>query len=151
MTHEADATYSGDPSASDVDAVRFLIGDTDLADFILSDSEIEFLITTESGIYPAASQAALTMAAAFGRKADKSVGDLSIRYSDRREHYLALSKQLASQSVSKGAALTGITGGRGQERDPMFWLGMNRQPGTPVTSYSESSGSLSSFSASAST
>ena len=147
MSHEADSTYSGDPSASDVDAVRFLVGDTDDSGFVLSDSEINFLLTTEGSIYAASAQAALTMAAAFGRKADKSVGDLSIRYSDRREHYLELSTQLGDQVASKGSALTGITGGRGAERDPLFWLGMNRTPGTPVTTYTESSGSLSSFSA----
>ena len=147
MSHEADATYSGDPASSDLDAVRFLVGDTDQSGFVLSDPEIEFLITTEGAIYPAAAQAALTMAASFGRKADKSVGDLSIRYSDRREHYLELANKLGDEAATKGAALTGITGGRGAERDPIFWLGMNRTPGTPVTTYSESSGSLSSFSA----
>lgn len=144
MALEADATYSGDPANSDLDAVRFLIGDT--SSFILSDSEIGFLIASEGNIYAAASQASLTMAASFGRKADKSVGDLSIRYSDRREHFLELADKLGGQSATKGLALTGITGGRGAERDPIFWLGMNRTPGTPVTSYSTSSGSLSTFS-----
>lgn len=146
MSNEADATYSGDPSASDLDAVRFLIGDTDVSNLILTDSEVNFLLTEEGNKYSAASRAALSMAATFGRKADKSVGDLSIRYSDRRQHYLELATKLADHASMKGSALTGITGGRGSERDPMFWLGMQRMPGTPVTSYSTSSGSLESFS-----
>lgn len=39
-------TYSGDPSASDLDAARFLIGDTDKAMPIMQDEEIQYIIDT---------------------------------------------------------------------------------------------------------
>lgn len=148
MSHEADRTYSGDPATSELDAARFLVGDTDIDNLVLSDSEVDFLLANNNDLYSAASEYATTLGAHFGRKADKSVGDLSIRYSDRRDHYLELADKLADEAGTKGGALVGITGGRGAERDPIFWLGMNRTPGTPVTTYTEASGSLESFSAS---
>lgn len=150
MSHEANATYSGDPSTSDLDAVRFMLGDTSEDNFVLTDPEVQYLIDTETSLYGAASEGARAMAASYGSKADKSVGDLSIRYSDRRDHFLALADKYSDKANTSGSALTGITGGRGQERDPMFWLGQMRQPGTPVTDYSTSAASLESFSASGS-
>lgn len=38
-------TYSGDPSASELDAVRFAIGDTVAVAALLQDEEIEFIIS----------------------------------------------------------------------------------------------------------
>lgn len=150
MSHEADATYSGNPGDSDLDAVRFTLGDTGPDSFVLTDPEIQYLIDTHSSVAAAAAEGAQSLAASYGAKADKSVGDLSIRYSDRREYYLKLADKLGDKSAGTGA-LTGITGGRGAERDPMFWLGQMRDPSTPVTDYSTSLASLESFSASAST
>jgi len=150
VSHEANATYSGDPSSSDLDAVRFILADTGDT-FILTDPEIEYLLATNSSPAAAAAEGARTMAAVYGSKADKSVGDLSIRYSDRREHFQTLADTLDGKTASLGSALTGITGGRGAERDPIFWLGQMRQPGTPVTDYSTSMASVESFSAGTST
>lgn len=39
-------TYSGDPSNSDLDAARFLIGDTDKEAQIMQDEEIMYIINT---------------------------------------------------------------------------------------------------------
>lgn len=39
-------SYSGDPSASDLDAARFLIGDTDVTAPIMQDEEIQYIIDT---------------------------------------------------------------------------------------------------------
>lgn len=39
-------TYSGDPSKSDLDAARFLIGDTDEKSPIMQDEEIKYIIDT---------------------------------------------------------------------------------------------------------
>ena len=39
-------SYSGDPSASDLDAARFLIGDTDVTTPIMQDEEIQYIIDT---------------------------------------------------------------------------------------------------------
>lgn len=39
-------TYSGDPSHSDIDEARFLIGDTDDKSPIMQDEEIQYIINT---------------------------------------------------------------------------------------------------------
>lgn len=39
-------TYSGDPNKSDLDAARFLIGDTDKNSPIMQDEEIKYIIDT---------------------------------------------------------------------------------------------------------
>ena len=41
-------SYSGDPSASELDAARFLIGDTDSTSPIMQDEEIQYIIDTSS-------------------------------------------------------------------------------------------------------
>lgn len=75
-------TYTGDPSVSDRDKVRFLIGDiVATAEATLSDEEIAYLLTTWAGdIYEAARNGCETLAARYTGKAttSKSVGDLSL-------------------------------------------------------------------------
>jgi len=73
-------TYSGDPSNSSKDAVRFTIGDTDDTDELVSDEEIAYLISIHNGVGMAAVGAARAVAAKYSRKADQSraVGDLSL-------------------------------------------------------------------------
>jgi len=94
-------TYSGDPSASDLDAVRFLIGDTAENDAELQDEEILYLLTTWGGTYPAAIAACEVVS---GRYADRtnysrSVGDLSISesYGASAAEYRQLANRLRAQ------------------------------------------------------
>lgn len=86
-------TYTGDPSDSDKDAVRFIIGDTNTGDQLLSDEEIAWLLTENGGKYAAAVAACEAIAAAFSRKIDltsASEGSLSLSYADRRKYYLEM-------------------------------------------------------------
>lgn len=56
-------TYSGDPSASKLDAVRFALGDTDASQPLLQDEEINYLISmypNDSGLMAAAFRQAAT-------------------------------------------------------------------------------------------
>lgn len=89
-------TYSGDPATSDRDKVRFLIGDTDSTDQLLQDAEIAYVITEAGGsIYQAAHDAAYAVASKFSRMAtSKSVGDLSLSYSDRAKAFFDLANEL---------------------------------------------------------
>ena len=80
-------TYSGDPSSSDKDAVRFLIGDTDTNDQLVQDEEINWALT-EGGVYYAASLTARSISAKFARRADFEVSkDLKVSYSKTAENY----------------------------------------------------------------
>ena len=83
-------TYSGDPSASSLDAVRFLIGDTDPTDRQLSDEEILYLTTQRTSDYGAASSACLALVAKYSRQVSTYVGDLRVAAEQRQEHYQQL-------------------------------------------------------------
>ena len=89
-------TYSGDPASSDRDAVRFLIGDTDSTDQLLQDAEVSFCIAQAGpNLYQAAHDAAYAIASKFSRMAtSKSVGDLSLSYSDRAKAFFDLANEL---------------------------------------------------------
>jgi hypothetical protein len=91
-------TYSGDPSASDRDAVRFRIGDTDEAEPLLADAEIDWLLAEQGTVLPAAIEACRAIAARYARKCDKSVGPVSISYSQRSQHYRDLAAEIAHEA-----------------------------------------------------
>lgn len=87
-------SYSGDPSNSDKDKVRFLLGDTNKDAPLLQDGEIAFLITSQNTVIEAAVAGAQAIAAQFARLTDESVGDISKSYSQRVEHYRQLASDL---------------------------------------------------------
>ncbi len=96
-------TYSGDPAASDLDQVRFRIGDTDTDDQQLQDAEINWAIAEETDLDLAAATSALAIAAKYARLADKEVGDLQIQYSQRQKHYQDLAKGLSADAAITNA------------------------------------------------
>ena len=87
-------SYSGDPGASDLDEVRFLIGDTDTDDQQLSDEEINYLLTSTGSVQAAALGAARSLWAKYSRLVDQKTGDIDIKYSQRKDAYAALIRQL---------------------------------------------------------
>lgn len=96
-------SYSGDPSSSDRDQVRFLIGDTDTTDQQLSDEEIDFLITNEGNAVGGAVAAVRAILAKYARLTDKSVGDLRLSYSQRKGAYESLLRSLERRRALRKA------------------------------------------------
>lgn len=100
-------TYSGDPSTSTRNYVRFLLNDTDSTDALFSDEEITYVINEWSGdAYEAARELAEILIARFARLADstsKSVGDISVSesYSSKIAHYQALANSLLIRKMRK--------------------------------------------------
>ena len=92
------------PSASDKDAVRYLVGDTDTTDQQTTDEEITWVLTEESNIYLAGARVAKAISATYARKADKSVGDLRISFKSTKEHYEALAANLEARGATRAAA-----------------------------------------------
>ena len=104
-------SYSGDPSQNDLNMVRFLIGDTDASDPQLSNEEITSAITVKGTANAAAIFCANALAARYTRMVDKSLGDLSISYSQRAQAYRDLIVQLrvhASSASTTAAHSTGL-------------------------------------------
>ena len=96
-------SYSGDPASSNLNAVRFLIGDTDTTNQLVSNEEITFmLVQWNQNTYIAASNAAYSLSAKYSGKSDfsRSVGDLSLstQYGQQAERYGSLAKRLAVQA-----------------------------------------------------
>jgi hypothetical protein len=96
-------SYSGDPSASNLDEVRFLIGDTDSADALVQDEEINYAIATEANNRMAAVRIARALSSKLSRKVDKDVGDLKIKYSQMAKQFSDLAVFLEKEAVSFGA------------------------------------------------
>lgn len=97
-------TYSGNPSSSTRDEVRFLVGDTDTTDQLVSDEEIAYSVAEQPTTMLAAALVAQSIASKFARKADKSVGDLSIAYSQQAKAYQDLEKRLRETAARRGSA-----------------------------------------------
>lgn len=91
-------TYSGDPSSSPKDEVRFLIGDTIQADPLLQDEEINSVLAYEPNPLLAAVICANTIAAKFARLADVTVGKTKIAYNQKAEAYFKLADKLEAQA-----------------------------------------------------
>jgi len=91
-------TYSGDPAASDRDAVRFYLGDTDEADAQLSNAEVDYLLIISGTVLGAAATGAKALSGKYARLVDKAVGDLKISYSQRKLAYDALYSDLSAQA-----------------------------------------------------
>jgi uncharacterized protein YycO len=100
-------TYSGDPSTSTRNYVRFLLNDVTSTDALFSDEEITYVITEWSGdAYEAARELAEILIARFARLADstsKSVGDISVSesYGSKITHYKELAQSLAQRKMRK--------------------------------------------------
>ena len=94
-------SYSGNPSNSPKDEVRFLVGDTNPNSFNLHDAEIKYMITTEGTVLAAAVAGSLAIASRYAKLIDESVGNVSKSYSQRFEHYTLLSGQLRRRNAEK--------------------------------------------------
>lgn len=102
------ATYT-DPSNSDNDAVRFLVGDTDVTDAALTDAEIAFSLTQAGDdIYLAAAISARSLAAKYASYVDTKFEDVSSDYSNLRDNYFALATRLEAQSKKYGSRGLGL-------------------------------------------
>jgi hypothetical protein len=93
--------YSGDPSDSALDEVRFYVQDTDRDDPLISDEEIEFLIARWSPIYGSnimvASMVAEAIAAKFAREISYSADGVSVGVNELQTKYDALAASLRDQ------------------------------------------------------
>jgi len=101
-------TYSGDPTTSTRNKVRFLINDVDSGDVLFTDEELDYLITEWGGnVYEISRAACETLVSRFVRLSDstsKSVGDISVSesYTAKAQQY----KELANSFLARGMRKT---------------------------------------------
>lgn len=120
-------TYGGNPAASNLDRVRFLIGDTDVNDQLLSDEEINFLISTKGSPERAAYEACLQIMAKLAREVDYAIGPEKVSASQRFKHYQELSKELRN-SWSRSNASPSWADPSFEGRNPVFRIGLHDNP-----------------------
>jgi hypothetical protein len=91
-------TYSGDPGASALDEIRFLIGDTDTSSQLLSNEEIDYLYDAYSDAYAAAVACVVALIGQASRSVEESkkVGDLSlsVKSGARLQQWIVLKQTL---------------------------------------------------------
>lgn len=96
-------SYSGDPSFSAQDAVRYLLGDTDTTDQLpISDEEISWLLVEWDNPYFAAAAAAEQVAGQFAREVSYSADGVSYGGNELQDKYMALAGQLRLLGKRKG-------------------------------------------------
>lgn len=105
-------TYSGNPGASNNDAVRFRLGDTDLTRPLLSDEEIAYLLTsTSNSILQAAALGARQLAARFGRMPNVSIDGFNVDYAAMARQFNDLADGLENEDKRSGDGVLGYAGG----------------------------------------
>lgn len=107
-------SYSGNPSSSLKDQVRFLCGDTDQTDPLLLDGEINYLLSFYNNApLNAAIRACETLQAKFSRMVDETVGSVSIKFSQRVDAMNkikgTLIQRLATEGIPNGPYAGGIS------------------------------------------
>lgn len=91
-------TYSGDPSESKLDTVRFLIGDTDADYALLTDEEINFTLELcNDNTSNAAIMSCEGLVAKAAKAVNYSIGPEKVAASDRFKQYQALLKSLVER------------------------------------------------------
>jgi len=90
--------YSGDPSSSTKDAVRFLIGDTDEDDPLVQDEEIKWFTDNWSDHYMAAAAICDSLAGKFAREVNVSADGISYSGNQIAQNFTQLAQQLRQMS-----------------------------------------------------
>lgn len=92
-------TYSGDPSANNRDAVRFLTGDTNTTDQLVTDEEIAFALSQKGNeIYASSIYVVKAIIAKFARDTDSQIESVRIDASSRVNNLTALLSQLIASA-----------------------------------------------------
>ncbi len=100
-----------DPSANDISAVRFLIGDT-AEPFLLTDDQIQFALDQAAGkTYPAAAACARALAARFARDVDERFEEIWQDSSQRSKAFEQLARRLDVDAKRQGGLGIPVAGG----------------------------------------
>lgn len=101
-------TYSGNPGASELDEVRFLIQDTNEDDQLLSNEELLYLVDVYEDPYSAAVAAVVSLIGKASRSVEESkkVADLSLtrKAGARLQQWEALKRHLEAERFRRTPA-----------------------------------------------
>lgn len=115
-------TWTYDPTLdTDLDKVRFLIGDTDTTSQQLSNEEITFLLADrENNVDQTAIYALDGIIAKYSRKVNVTVGDVQVQYASMMSQFESVRKRLMARSAKTGIYVGGMVDSNGEEVKPFF-------------------------------
>lgn len=99
-------SYSGDPSASSRDAVRYYIGDTDSTLQQLTNAEIDFQLTEDGSSLAAAVNCCYAIQARYARLVSSADDKVKKELQQKASAYEKLALNLRSRLVRKTATIT---------------------------------------------
>lgn len=110
-----------DPAESDINAVRFLVGDTGAdGDERLTDEEITFALDqVADDVYRAAAICARALAARYARRVDTRFETVESKYSQLRDSYEQLARSLDAQAKKRGGLGEPLAGGMSKAEKEM--------------------------------
>ena len=88
--------------------IRTLVADPSGLDQIFDDDHYQELIDIGEGLYETAQMAATTLAAYFARKVDATAGPVSIKNSQKFDHYNELSDVYKKKAESLSNTISGV-------------------------------------------
>jgi len=104
--------YSYNPTlSSDLDKIRFLLGDTVINEMQLLDEEISGLLLMQPAMGQAAAAGAKAIAAKWALHVDNKNSELSVNASQRFEHYMKLAKDLEKRGTDPFSGKTYVSAG----------------------------------------
>jgi hypothetical protein len=137
-------SYTGDPSSSAKDEVRFLSGCTNTDRQLVSDEEINYALSQYSEPNLAAALVLRALAALFSRETDYREGDISVADSKQAKAFLDMANELDPSGITTNAAVLALPSFGGLSKtdketlasdtdavQPSFYRGMNDYPGGP--------------------
>lgn len=130
------ATYSGDPSTSAKDEIRFWLGDINMARPVWLDPEIEFISSKIPNTRMAASHLLEIKAQEFARKSDIRVGDVSKAYGKAADSMLKFANSLKEDALKNARPFFGGLSKSGKRNlhddldatQPQFYIGQTDNP-----------------------
>lgn len=144
MPAQGEASYSGDPGATDVDLLRHLTGDTGFdGTWWLSDGEVRFEIarwvdpiTAAERVYTAAAAAVRTIMARVAQRVDVVDGDAQARLATQMENFAKLVVELDRQAeavdgLAPYSPVPTLAGRTADDDGPYFRVGMHDSPQLP--------------------
>lgn len=90
-------SYSGDPSASDKDHIRYIIGDTKESMPLLSDEEIMFEFAKKMDVKLSALECVDRIIASLAQEVSYTIGPEHVAAGDKYKHYLTIYRRLQSE------------------------------------------------------
>lgn len=87
-------TWTGDPSASTIEKIRFEVGDTDSLHPKFTDAEINYVVSQEFGVFRSAARLCDILAIKYSDGADRTMGPLQVRLSQRVVQYQTKAMEL---------------------------------------------------------